>query len=83
MPALSRAFRAMALQRLGRVEEANKILEELIQAAGEGKPSARELYVAGLAESFRGRRDAAQADFRAALELDPEFWAARIELAKE
>jgi len=83
MPAVSRVFRAMALQRLGRVEEATKTLDELIQAAGEGKPSARELYVAGLAESFRGHKDAAQADFRAALELDAEYWAARIELGRE
>jgi tetratricopeptide (TPR) repeat protein len=83
MPAVSRAFRAMALQRLGRAVEADKILDQLTQAAGKEQPTAHGLYVAGLAESFRGRKEAAQADFRAALDLDPEYWPARIELGRQ
>ena len=82
-PAVSEAFRAMALKRLGRTEEADKTLDELVQAAGKEKPTAHELYVAGLAESFRGRKDEAQADFRKALDLDPTYWPARIELERE
>lgn len=78
----SRVFQALALRRLGRTEEAEKILSELLQAAAGDKPDAYSLYVAGLVERSHNHPEAAQKNLRRALEVDPTFWLARIELER-
>lgn len=80
--AVSRVYQANALRKLGRGEESEKILDELMLPAGNPNPGAHDLYVAGLVERFRGQQDAAKQDFQRALEVDPSFWLARIELER-
>jgi tetratricopeptide (TPR) repeat protein len=78
---VSRVFQAVALRRLGQTEEGEKILHQLLEAAKQNG-SASDLYVAGLVESFRGREEPARESFRQALEVDPDFWPARLELER-
>jgi tetratricopeptide (TPR) repeat protein len=78
---VSRVFQAIALRRLGQTEEGEKILNELLEAVRE-KASAHDLYVAGLVERFRDREESARESFRRALEMDPTFWPARLELER-
>lgn len=78
----SRVFAAMALRRLGQNEEAEKILNDLVKIPGSGKSSPNVLYAAALAERARHNPAAAVRDLRGALEQDPSFWPARLELAK-
>jgi tetratricopeptide (TPR) repeat protein len=73
-------FAAGALQKLGQTPEAEKMLAAVAERANEPEASAQALYAAGLAERFRNHEDAAQADFRRCLELDPLLWQARFEL---
>jgi tetratricopeptide (TPR) repeat protein len=75
-------YQALALERLGRSSEAVKTFAELAEAPAQGKTSASDYYLAGLAERHRVREEQAQSDFRRALELDPFLWQARIELAR-
>ncbi|HET7841006.1 MAG TPA: tetratricopeptide repeat protein, partial [Terriglobia bacterium] len=77
---VSAVFAAGALMKLGRADEANKILESIRGAAGQPGASARALYAAGLAERLLDHEPAAQENFRRALELDPSIWQARFEL---
>jgi tetratricopeptide (TPR) repeat protein len=78
---VSRVFQATALRRLGQTEEGEKILNELLEAAKE-KAGAHDHYVAGLVERFRDREESARESFRRALEMDPTFWPARLELER-
>jgi len=80
-PGTSRVFQAQALRRLGRSEEAEKILSDLLEAATKEKLSAHNLYVAGLVEWARNHA-AARDFFRQALEADAGFWPARLELER-
>lgn len=73
---VSAVFRALALRRLGQVEEASGVLESFSRLSDDA--GAEEFFTAGLAERFGGREQAAQADFRRALELAPSFWKARL-----
>ncbi|PYV12502.1 MAG: hypothetical protein DMG23_00900 [Acidobacteria bacterium] len=78
----SRLYGALALIRLGRAREAEKILSELLEEASGRNPSASALYVAGLADRAQCHEDAAREEFRRALELAPSLWQARIELER-
>jgi tetratricopeptide (TPR) repeat protein len=77
---VSRVFQAAALRRLGQEADAEKILNELLEVREKEKASASRLYVAGLVERLRNREEPARESFRRALELDPAFWPARLEL---
>ena len=74
---------ALALDKLGRTSEGQKILNDL--ASGPSKKNAGknagayDFYVAGLAERARDHAHQAGSDFRRALELDPSLWEARLE----
>jgi len=78
----SQAFRAAALAKLGRNEESQQLFASLLDAVSKEKPGASALYAAGLAETLGGREQQALPYFRRALEIDPTFWPARIELAR-
>jgi tetratricopeptide (TPR) repeat protein len=77
---VSRLYRGVALRRLGQTEEADKVLAPLAQIKPGEKHGAGEFYAAGLLALFENRRDAAAANFRAALGVDPDFWQARLAL---
>jgi tetratricopeptide (TPR) repeat protein len=76
------AFRAMALARIGRKTAAEKILNDLVAAATSQNAGPLDFYSAGLAEHFRNDDEAARRDFQHALELDPAYWQARVELGE-
>lgn len=75
-------YSALALRQLGQTEEGEKILSELAEAAAKEDATAGDFYVAGLVQRFRGREDAAQINFRRAVEVDPSVWQARLALAQ-
>jgi len=58
-----------------------KNLSELANSDKENA-SAYDFYVAGLAKQLLGLEDEAQKAFARALESDPSFWRARIEIKK-
>ena len=76
----SQLYAALALGRLGQRDEAERTLGSLMAAATKENAGADDLYVAGLVEKFRHHEDQARNDFRRALEVDPAFWQARLEL---
>ncbi|MGH9432871.1 MAG: DUF5107 domain-containing protein [Terriglobia bacterium] len=73
-------FRALALEKLGQDQAAQKILARCLQLSSRPDCSAYDCFVAGLAAQYRHRIDAAKGDFRRALQLNPEFWRARVAL---
>ncbi|MFB3924368.1 MAG: DUF5107 domain-containing protein [Terriglobia bacterium] len=77
--AISQAYQAAALEKLGRAEESRQLMASLVKAAEE-KPQASTLFAAGLTDLFSGRTEHATQYFRRAVELDPTFWMAEIEL---
>lgn len=81
-PALgaARVFQALAMHRLGRAEDAERIRSELAEAAAKEAASGGDLYVAGLADRFGNREAEACSKFRRALEADPFLWQARLAL---
>jgi tetratricopeptide (TPR) repeat protein len=79
----SRVYAALALRRLGKSTEAERILSELVKVPGRGNPGAGAWYVAGLAERALNHPDAAGRDLRRALKKDPLFWQARLESERE
>jgi len=76
----SRVFAGLALRKLGESAEADKTLDSVLQASREEKPSANDLYLAGLLSLAESHGEEAQGYFRRAVELDPTLWQARIEL---
>ena len=74
-------FGSASLGRLGQSEESLKNLSELANSDKENA-SAYDFYVAGLAKQLLGLEDEAQKAFARALESDPSFWRARIEIKK-
>jgi tetratricopeptide (TPR) repeat protein len=76
-------YAALALDRLGRSEEASRILNSLAREVAAGRKSAYDYYVAGLVKNYRKQDGQAAADFRRALELNPGFWQARLELQRK
>ena len=77
---VARLFAALSLRHLGKVEEADAILDELVRAAVKAKATGGDFFVAGLAERFRNHEEQAGANFRRALDLDTMLWQARLEL---
>jgi len=73
-------FAAAALEGLGQKDQAKNMLTAIADKTNEPEQSAHALYAAGLAERFQNHEQAAQADFRRALEMEPLFWQARFEL---
>jgi tetratricopeptide (TPR) repeat protein len=78
----SGVFAAAAMMKLGRSSEGEKILGAAISRANRPGASAQSLFVAGLAEQLQDREFEAQSNFHRALELDPQFWQARVELIR-
>ncbi len=76
----SRFYAALALDHLGHADESARILDKLANGPAEGRKSAYDFYLAGLVEDYRQQDGRALADFRRALELDPELWQARAAL---
>src|ERR1019366_1014076 len=79
-PTLSRLYQGLALRRLGQPEEADKVLNPLVQVKPGEKAGAAELYASGLLNLFDNRGDLAAGKFTAALTADPDFWLARLAL---
>ncbi|MFW6139044.1 MAG: tetratricopeptide repeat protein, partial [Spirochaetota bacterium] len=68
-------YKAMALKRLGRIKEAEQILEDLISYAGEksvseGEKEAHSLYLLGLAHKGKDKKAKAECLFRKAAAMD-------------
>ena len=76
-------YTALALDRLGHADQAARILDGLAGGPADGHRSASDYYLAGLVENYRQRAGQAAAYFHRALELNPEFWQARLELQRE
>ncbi|TAM81014.1 MAG: DUF5107 domain-containing protein [Acidobacteria bacterium] len=76
-------YAALALDRLGRSEEASRILDGMASELTTGRKSAFDYYLAGLVKNYRKQDGQATADFRRALELDPGLWQARLELQRK
>jgi tetratricopeptide (TPR) repeat protein len=81
-PLPSKAYQPAALAKLGRSNEGQRILTDIFAAASGQEPDATALYAAGIAEALVGGTERAAHDFRRALEIDPAFWPARIELER-
>jgi tetratricopeptide (TPR) repeat protein len=79
-------YRALALEKQGRNQEAEAIFDQLASAAGahsnEQSSSAMSLFLTGLGEKGKGHLDKARSAFREALKQDSYLWRARRELAK-
>jgi tetratricopeptide (TPR) repeat protein len=77
-------YRALALKKQGRNQEADALLDQLVSAAGprseEQSRSGMSLFLAGLGEKAKGNTEKAQRAFRQALQQDPYLWRARREL---
>jgi tetratricopeptide (TPR) repeat protein len=78
----ARVFAALAMQRLGRADEAEGIFSELLDAASSKGADASHLYVAGLVERYRNRESQARELFQRAIDADPDYWPAQIELER-
>ena len=78
----TRVYGAAALLRLGHEDEGRRFLAEAVAGADRTGAGATELYAAGLAEQLAGREVRARQDFQRALEVNPSYWQARIELER-
>ncbi len=78
----AKAFQAAAMMKLGRADESEKNATSLLESASKSSPGATAFYSVGLMEALRGRADVAKEYFQRALEADPSFWPARIELER-
>jgi tetratricopeptide (TPR) repeat protein len=78
----ARVFQALAMRRLGRSPDAESILASLAEGASKEMASSLDLYVAGVADRLQNREPEARDNFRRALDLDPFFWQARLELER-
>ncbi|MGH9469176.1 MAG: DUF5107 domain-containing protein, partial [Terriglobia bacterium] len=73
-------YSALAFQKLGQDETARAILARCIQPAKQSEARSYNYFVAGLAERYSSKPEVARDDFRRALQLDPQFWQARVAL---
>jgi len=78
----AKAFQAAALMKLGRSDEGEKLATSLQESASKASPGASAFYSVGLIEALRGKPDVAKEYFQRALEADPSFWPARLELER-
>ena len=77
----SRYYAALALEGLGQNKEAaDAMMAQLAAGPAPGQASAENYYVAGLAERHGKQEQQANAYFRKALEVEPSFWPAQMEL---
>jgi len=81
-PGTARAYRAAALLRLGRSDEARRLTAELTASPGSKDVGATELYARGVAQDLTGNHAQARLDLQHALEIDPSYWQARVELER-
>lgn len=72
-------FRGLALRRLGQTDEAGKVLKGLTNAAL-ANPSAEASYVVGLLGIVEKSPSEARSNLQRAVQLNPAFWQARLEL---
>jgi tetratricopeptide (TPR) repeat protein len=79
---LSQYHRALALEALGQQKEATDKVGELANAPTLGEIGAMNYYVAGLAELHRQRPDEARIYFHKALDVNPSFWRAQVEVTR-
>jgi tetratricopeptide (TPR) repeat protein len=77
---VSAVYSALAYQKLGQDEQAQKLLQGCIQPAARPKPSAEDYFAAGTAERYSNNADQARKYFQQALAVDPLLWQARIAL---
>ncbi len=77
---VSAVYSALAYQKLGQHEQAQQLLQGCIQSAAQAKPSAENYFAAGTAEQYSNHADQARKYFQQALQVDPQFWQARIAL---
>jgi tetratricopeptide (TPR) repeat protein len=73
-------YRAAALRQLGPSEEADKMLVQAAAEAGQRDAGAPQLYAAGIAKQIAGDEEQARRDFEQALQADPAYWQARLQL---
>ena len=73
-------FSALALEKLGQNEEAQSILARCRQSASRSDAGPYSDFVAGIAERYSDLPEEARNHFRRALELNPQFWQARVAL---
>ncbi|MFB3920619.1 MAG: DUF5107 domain-containing protein [Terriglobia bacterium] len=78
----ARAYQAAALLKLGHADDSEKIATSLLNASSQASPGASTFYSVGLLEALGGKPDVAKEYFQRALEADPAFWQARIELER-
>ena len=76
-------YAALSLDRLGHSAEASRILNALAGELATGRKSAYDYYLAGLVKNYRKQDGQAAEDFRRALDLNPGFWQARLELQRK
>jgi tetratricopeptide (TPR) repeat protein len=76
-------YAALALDRLGHADEAARILDGLAGGLAREHKSAYSYYLAGLVEAYKKQDGQAKTYFSRALELNPGFWQARLELQRK
>jgi len=77
---VSAVYSALSHQKLGQNEQAQQMLQAVIQSAAQAKPNAEDYFAAGTAEQYSNHADQARKYFQQALDLDPLLWQARIAL---
>jgi tetratricopeptide (TPR) repeat protein len=77
---LSKYYQALALEALGQEKEGTDRMRRLADSPAQGEMGAMNYYVAGLAELHRQRSDQANVYFQKALEINPLFWQAQVEV---
>jgi tetratricopeptide (TPR) repeat protein len=77
---LASLYRGLALRRLGQNDASAKALGVLMQMKPGEKHAATEFYAAGLLDLYDHRGPEAGAKLKAALDVDPGFWPARLML---
>lgn len=77
---VSAVYSALAYRKLGQNDQAQQILQACIQSAAQPKPSAEDYFAAATAEQYSNHPDQARIYFQQALDLNPQFWQARIAL---
>ncbi len=78
----SAVYSALALEKLGQGEDAQKIMDRCIQSSKQPRAQSYNYFTAGLAERYSRNLENATTDFRRALALDPLFWQARLALSE-
>jgi tetratricopeptide (TPR) repeat protein len=75
-------YHALDSREMGRTQESEDSLQQLANAPSQGRTTAEDYYLAGLAARSLKRADEAKADLQRALALEPNLWPARLELSR-